>query len=232
MKESNMRKRKRALFAATVLALALAGVAGAAQSGLLTIRLAEAGRPAAAGIQVHGKWSLVVHNRKGKVVARRRFENALTPQGASVLQGLISVTSYFPDQGGVVTNGGFGSIGGQGVQLEDGSTAGHGCRLVFTTNLCLIERDNGSNNGGLRIATTASNMTLSGNITPPTTTTFTKVETLLKTCTTDHSQQDCGSASSGDAGVAWRTFTSKTLGTPLTVQGGQSVAVSVQISFS
>lgn len=225
-------KRKKLALVAVSLALGFGAAAGAARSGLLgTLAIGEKGHPAASGIQVHGKWSLVVRNRRGKVVARRRFENALTPQGADILVGLIAETSFFPGAGN--TWGGYGSIGGQGIQLDDGSAPGHGCNLLFPiVNPCVIEHSNGAGASALSVVAAPSGITLSGNVAPAATTTFTKVETLLKTCTSDHGQDDCNDKQSSDAGVAWRTFTSKTLTTPLPVQAGQAVSVTVTLSFS
>src|SRR5437588_9572584 len=42
------------------------------------------------GIQVHGHWVIDVKNPDGRLVTHTEFENALMPQGASVLSGLLT----------------------------------------------------------------------------------------------------------------------------------------------
>lgn len=236
-------KRKKLALVAVSLALGFGAAAGAARSGLLgTLAIGGKGRPAASGIRVHGKWSLVVRNTHGKVVARRRFENALTTDGAGVLASLLL--------GGV--GDGAATVGGQGIVLDDGSTPGTGCQLVITTNLCSAQHNDGygvsntfvvpddsSSTGSLHVAYSASpspTVTLSGSIAPPVDVTFTAVRTQIKTCNWTTESDDCGPKTSGgftdyDTPV-WRTFTSKTLGQALHVLHGQSVAVTVKLTFS
>jgi len=71
---------------AIVLAIALTvgvGVAGGA-----IVRSMDS--PSVDKLTVHGQWTIVVHNKRGKVVARRHFENALVPGGAGLLSQLLS----------------------------------------------------------------------------------------------------------------------------------------------
>jgi hypothetical protein len=242
-----MNKGRKVAIVATALALALAGAAGAAHTGMLSVRVGG-GSPEAGGIKVHGKWSLVVRNKQGKVVARRHFENALTASGAYALVEALTGGTASEGLGArppSSTNQLLGGVGGQGVLLEDGSTAGHGCRTVLLTNACFVSHLDGSpteddkvGTGPLHVSATASSLTLSASITPPVTTTFTRVETELKICgihasgfsVVQYSGEDCSNEDETD-GYDWVPFTSKTI-TPLTVQGSQSVAVSVKISFS
>lgn len=241
-------KRKKLTLVAVSLALGFGAAAGAARSGLLgALAIGGKGHPAASGIHVHGKWSLVVRSRHGKVVARRRFENALTPSGAAVLASIIS---------GQLVNGTQGAyrapatVGGQGVLLEDNSTSGTGCRLLFTTNLCEIVHndgygsgepdivpDEGNATGYLHETVSGSTITLSGQVTPPVPVTVRQVQTLLKTCDYTTEADDCGPETSPNGTtdhdiLRWQTFTAKTLSQPLPIAGGQSVTVTVQLSFS
>lgn len=238
-----MNKGRKIAIAATALALALAGAAGAAHTGMLSIRVGGGGSPEASGIRVHGKWSLVVRDRAGRVVARRRFENALTSDGAQMLTSLMSGQMNGFAVGG--HNGGKpGAIGGQAIQLDDGTSPGsrQGCNFLPFGNACRIYHLDGYTcdpgaclpsaadaSGTLGESVNGATITLSGSIAPPVATTFTKVETQLKTCNYETEADDCPSEDNEFQG--WLTFTSKAI-TPLTVQAGQSVAVSVKISFS
>jgi hypothetical protein len=242
-------KRKKLALVAVGLALGFGAAAGAARSGLLgTLAIGGNGHPAASGIQVHGKWSLVVRNRHGKVVARRRFENALTPEGARC--GLVGLLlGGYRDYNACGLAGG-GVVGGLEVRLLDGSTPGHGCNLLALVppylNLCVADHLSGdlsasysdSGTGSLNAVPTASGVTLSTTITPPANVSFTGVATYLKMCDVhlaglDEQEYDPHACAEENGNrFNWLRFTSKTLGTPLAVTAGQSVAVTVQLSFS
>jgi hypothetical protein len=158
-----------------------------------------------------------VRDAHGKTVARRRFENALTTNGARILAQVV---------GGAGTAG---VVGGQGVRLDEAAT-GNACTLL-NVNVCTLYYV--YHPGAQSLANTGSggaSFTLSGHVTPLATTTFTKVETLVKTCTGYTSAVDCADDEGALSG--WQSFTSKTLASPLTVQAGQSVGVTVQLSFS
>lgn len=268
-----MSRRTKMLVAVVSATLAFAGAAGAAGTGLLTITV-HGGSHAAGGIQVHGKWKLVVHARNGKVVATRRFENALTSDGAYELMGLLTggtLGAFNSGHYGGSDAGVYWVVGGQGVQLDDGTAfgSGQGCNLIPLLNPCLIEHTNGGSpyvpgytnsdcsgpmcttatdargTGSLHLSASGSALTMSGTVTPYATTTFKKVITLLKVCFAKSGSNNQWQADPGDCandngdshdqvpfGPHWLPFTSKTLSPNLTVQAGQSVSVSVQLSFS
>jgi len=260
-------KRKKLALVAVGLALGFGAAAGAARSGLLgTLAIGGNGHPAASGIKVHGKWTLVVRNKHGKVVTRRRFENALTPSGQCVLTslllgGTLHGFSQVPCQWRASYNGGHnyatspGVVGAQAIQLDDGTAPASfkGCNFIINVNLCFLQHYNGDasdvsgpapvGDGPLHVTANGSSLTLNASVTLPTATTYRAVSTLLKVCGTyyagpnNHEQDphDCATISRPDEAAvdyAWVTFTSKTLATPLTVAANQSLAVTVQLSFS
>jgi hypothetical protein len=221
-----MHKGRKAAVVATVLALALAGAAGAA--GLLTLRLS--GSDAGGHVTVHGKWTLVVRDRHGKVVARRRFENALQTGGRTVLTGLLT---------------GRAVLGGWEVMLNQPSPANPLACSLFAAP-CVLYQSGRYPGGTLSLANTQTDLTLAGSfsvIVGPAT--FDQVETRAWICgdprpqytRTDVEPDDCGPPESSstsfpgnDVTGVW-TVTQKSIA-PLTVQAGQSVAVTVHITFS
>lgn len=229
-----MTRRTKIAMAVASATLAFAGAAGAAGTGVLMVSIGSGPHETASGIQVHGKWLLVVRGRNHRVVARRRFENSLTSTGAKVL---VSYLEPAVSNGQVVA----GMVGGQEVVLDDGSTPGHGCNLLVTQNVCALSHaeTRGSSggqpgSGSLHVAVNGSTVTWSGNVTPLVAVTIKKVKTMLKTCDTwlGYDSEDCANKEPTNGEAAWYDFTSKTLSPNLTVQAGQSVSVSVQISFS
>jgi hypothetical protein len=73
--------------AAVAIALALAWAFGAFSSS--STRSAAGRDGQAVGIVVHGVWTIEVRNRGGRLAARRSFENALVPTGATALAGFL-----------------------------------------------------------------------------------------------------------------------------------------------
>jgi hypothetical protein len=252
-----MNRRKTVLVAVVALALVAAGAAGAV--GMRALRLGLGlGRPTTTGIAIHGKWTLVVHAKNGTVVARRHFENSLTASGQNTLVDLLlGGTAPAFGGGGVTEDGNAAVVGGQAVNLDDGSAPGGGQGCNGDVDLvewspCFVSHLNGdvalgadpSGSGQLHIAVSGGTLTLSGSATPPRATSITKVETMLKDCVTtlpsidfqtgtltggfdDIDPKDCGTSAN-----LWNPFTSKSLPTPLPVAAGQSVAFTVELSFS
>jgi hypothetical protein len=238
-------KRKQLALLAVGLALGFGAAAGAAGSGLFgALVLGGKGQPTASGIHVHGRWTLVARDRHGRVVARRRFENGLTTDGAKNLIGILSggQATFFglrPESDG---SGEFSVVGGQGIQLDDGTAPDSfkGCNLLFNLNMCVAEHTDGTpassepGSGALQVSYSGSAMILHASITPPAATTFTGVKTLLKLCNFDAGGfiLDPGDCAGEDGAQAhWLPLTSKSIA-PMSVQAGQSVSVTVQLSFS
>lgn len=51
------------------------------------------------GIKVHGHWTIEVRNPDGTLIARREFENALTPEGATTLALVLGLKNMFGEWG-------------------------------------------------------------------------------------------------------------------------------------
>jgi hypothetical protein len=193
-------------FSAIVAAIALvvgAGVATAATARTTT-------SPAGVMVTVHGKWTIVVRNKHGKVVQLRRFENSLVPSGAGVIASLLAGTGAAGSWGVNIT---FGAI------VDSHNTASDS--PPFYKNLQVTAPTSGPD---------ANKVVLSGSATPTADSTITHVDTYLGLCTSP-STALCTSPASTQV-------TSKQLdglnGDPaaVPVAAGQQVSVTVKLSFS
>jgi len=199
-----MSRKRVAAFVAVALAAAIAGTAGAS----LLHRVAAP--PTGSKVTVHGEWTIVVRNKHHKVVARRHFENALTTNGASVLQQLLSGQAAVGPWG---VNVGFGAIVSS---LDDDVNA-----PPFYKTLVVTAPTSGPD---------VNKVILSGTATPSSDTTITNVDTWLGLCTAP--------PTGGCTGPSSQQFTHKALdglnGDPaaVPVAAGQQVAVTVKLSFS
>jgi len=181
------------------------------------------------GIKVHGHWTIEVRNPDGTVVTHREFENALSPPtGPQLLVSLLNAQGAALSQPflwGVILTGS-SALGGSAT-----SCGGHDC---------LILQAGGGETGGSipglitwdssdLIATAptgssanAGSYVLSGSVMAPATTAIAAVSTETL-------------SSSGGFGVSppvISTFTGTNLRSPISVSAGQTIAVTVIISFS
>jgi hypothetical protein len=183
-----------------------------------------------------------VRDKHGHVVARRRFENALTPNGADALDELIlgGVCAYETTCNGEAG----GVVGGQKVTLDDGSTSGHGCNASPYYQPCTLIHLNyksgddfnaqGAGSGTLKVRVTGTAIAMNGIVVAPVATTITKVESFLKICrsqSTDWANDSNSDCAAEPTYYDWMEFTAKNI-TPLAVQPGQVVTVSFTLSFS
>ena len=195
-----------AALGAVALAAALVGTAGA---GLMHRLSAPA---TGANITVHGQWTIVVRNKRHKVVARRHFENALVSSGAGTIAQLLTGNAVAGSWGVNVT---FGAIIDQYNSAPDGPP--------FYKNLVVTAPTSGPD---------ANKLVLSGTATPSADTTITQVDTYLGTCALPTTGAHCTNV------PAAPQFTHKALdglnGDPaaVPVAAGQQVAVTVKLSFS
>lgn len=199
-----MTKKRLAAFVAVALAVVIAGTAGASLLHRVTA-------PASGTrVTVHGQWTIVVRNKRHKVVARRHFENALVSTGAGILAQLLSRQAAAGSWGVNVT---FGAI------VDSINTASDS--PPFYKNLQVTAPTTGPD---------ANKVVLSGTATPTADTTITHVDTYLGLCTAP--------ATAGCISPANPQFTSKQLdglnGNPaaVPVAAGQQVSVTVKLSFS
>ena len=201
--------------------------------------------PAHQGIKVHGHWIIDVRNPDGTLVAHREFENSLVIQGAAFLAAALSGTQT---QGPWV------------VMLDDNSTIGGPCLrpvnsggpppvnvgggFVFGVGAftCLIDDNRlpDPKSPGIfpTLNVTATNPNLSqqliltGSATAERNGIVSNVNTINLTCAPTTTTSACVSGTGIPAAVnAVSTFTGATTQT-LQVSTGQTIAVTVTLSFS
>ncbi len=175
------------------------------------------------GIKVHGHWTIVVRNADGSVASRHEFENALfVGAGDALLTAILSRSA---------------SVGHWGVEL-DGPTGSRPCNLAGLPTLCEVIEPNGNQLSGAEIF---QNLTLQPTGTPvPTGLVLTgsakstnggqvtRVGTDIGICPANVAPSSCTPGSGGSI----QGLTSHGLTTPINVQAGQTIDVSVVISFS
>ena len=189
---------------------------------------AKPDKPGHQGIKVHGHWVLQVRNADGTLGERREFENSLADGGAF----LIGVLA-----GGLVP-------GDYAIQLA--GTACPACYIINSTWNANSAFTQGSPTSTTLVTTFNSllfspsggnSIVLTGFMAPPSSGFFSQVAVLWgacgtsfnpgsstiapKTCVTTPSQQTAGGE-----------FTATTLASPLPINAGQIVMVTVTISFS
>jgi len=195
---------KHLLVVAAVVAAALA--TGAASASLLH----RTSAPGADRLKVHGQWTILVRNKRHKIVQRRHFENSLVTTGAGTIAQLLT---------GNVVGGSWGVNITFGAIVDAHNTASDS--PPFYKNLVVTAPTSGPD---------ANKVVLSGTATPSADTTITQVDTYLGLCT--------GPATAGCTVAASPQFTHKALdglnGDPaaVPVAAGQQVAVTVKLSFS
>ncbi|MGA8222073.1 MAG: hypothetical protein WB780_10510 [Candidatus Acidiferrales bacterium] len=167
------------------------------------------------GIKVHGHWTIDVHNPDGSLVSHREFENSLQ-QGALALAGILGHQS---------------TVGFWDVLLYASPNCGNasdvGCTIVETSSGLSGETDRFT---GLVVSLTNSgaSLTLTGSFQAPVAMQITAVQTVLNVCPPTTTSTACSQM----VGTQGYSFTFANLATPVAVQNGQTIAVTVAISFS
>jgi hypothetical protein len=177
------------------------------------------------GIKVHGHWMIEVRNPDGTVVTHREFENSLSPDGALMLAGLLSRT----------VSAGFweiilGDVGGTQPCVAQGSPS-----------QCIIIEPGLGNNivGAFPTLTTPpglgspASVVLSGTATAGANSSINLVQTYFFVCSNATAPNaPCNiSTPARIPGQNTFGFTSASLA-PVAVSTGQTIAVTVIISFS
>ena len=170
------------------------------------------------GIKVHGHWSIVIKNPDGSVASRQEFDNALISSGADMLAQLLARST---------------STGGWGISVLPSTPGGSSCG----GNLPCVVIEPGIATG---VVSVSSNLTVAYSPNPSRTTLqgsyqatsagdIAQVSTLLGACPPSLAPSACPSSSnnSGQGG-----FSSRTLTTPIPVQSGQIVQLTVTFTFS
>ncbi|HVC86015.1 MAG TPA: hypothetical protein VNC40_01165 [Gaiellaceae bacterium] len=162
-------------------------------------------RPAAAaGIVVHGRWTITVRNPDGRLVRRYAFENAYT--GSDYLGKLLARQV---------------SVGYWGINLVGGPCTALGCVLVEKGS-----QYPGQASGPLTVSVSRHDLVLQGALNAPGNGTIIFVGTLNASCSpTTAPATACAWSGSGTQ------FTSKK-GLQVVIAAGQQIAVTVTISFS
>jgi cell division protein FtsB len=170
------------------------------------------------GIKVHGHWTIEVRNPDGRLINHREFENSLTAgvgNGNTVLANLLARLSSVSYWG--LTLG--------GNVCQNANLSASACDLVepgisSTPAPAFFPTLNVSANGGNFVITGTATAQLAG--------TISSVQSFVYTCNPNIAPATpCTLASAGFNG-----FTSAALGTPIQVSAGQTIAVTVNISFS
>ena len=183
-----------------------------AQSPSKTTASSRGGGPKE-GIKVHGRWIIEVRNPDGKLVTRREFENALTPNGAAILTVLLARVYYV----------GTWSIGVGGLCIQEQGNDFPNC----VSNKSLIVSTAGS----------PSRLILKGSFTADKDSVVSNVSTLIRLCPSSLTSEQCAAMPAIDANKLTGDFTSHDLipGTdtpPVNVVNEQIIQVTVTISFS
>jgi len=177
------------------------------------------------GIKVHGHWTIEVRNPDGKVVAHREFENSLASGGAP-LPYILSRTNSI---GLWVILLGPGSGPYTGAGLCPGSTTGGDCELVEAA-------DPSTGSGVFKTlvpsAPNAFAFVLTGTVTAGTSGTVSTVQTIVGVCGYGASSPCAPGTSDGGVGASGQLFTQAILSPGVTVSTGQTIAVTVNFSFS
>jgi hypothetical protein len=163
------------------------------------------------GIQVHGHWTIEVHNPDGTLVTHTEFENALTGSGGGDLAAFLARTNTV----------------GEWIVI-----------LVGNTTFYLDERGAGSQapNPGVVIGSLTPSVgangtfMLSGNGAAPQANAISSVHTQPNICAPTVAPANCnGSSNLNFGGIPFLTSASVS---PIAVSAGQIIQVTVVISFS
>ena len=160
-------------------------------------------------MKIHGSWTIVVVDPDGTVVERRDFENAFV--GSNVMTGFLTRSTYV----------GFWQVRLGPLLCQFGTTQ-------KVSHDCWIEEPGLGPNPtefvflNLQVTSSAGTVRLAGSATMAYTASVTEVQTWVSACPTATLTQLCPPS----------PFTSKLLATPIAVQAGQQVQVTVVFSFS
>lgn len=180
------------------------------------------------GIKVHGHWVLQVKNADGTLGERREFDNSLADGGrflVSVLAGYFVSGDYAIDLSGTACSGCY--------IINSNWPANNPFSQGSPTSATLLTTYNSTAFGG-----SVNSIVLAGFIPPPNSGTLSQVAVLYSACVTSpiNAAPATITPAACIAGPAQQNaggyFTSTTLASPLPVNAGQIVMVTVTISFS
>lgn len=173
-------------------------------------------------LKVHGHWTIVIKNSDGSVASRHEFENSLFKgDGDLLLAGILGRTM---------------STGNWIISLDAGYGGIRPCTKNGTATLCQIGEPNGNQLSGAELSAnlsvqvtgaTHNQVTLSGSATSTNGGQVADVSTYIGACQGTVAPSSCGINGSGI-----HRLTTHGLTQPITVQAGQSINVTVVVSFS
>ena len=176
------------------------------------------------GIKVHGNWKIVVRNADGSVASRNEFENKLVIGGGDLFLATILARTA--------------TVGNWYVFLRDAVSPGGTppCNLGSTHADCAIQEPNAVaifaaesfvNLTVQRAGATQNTIVLSGSAKSTNGGRISLVNTALSSCPPTVAPSACGAVAPGPF-----TLTEQSFATPITVQAGQTIDVTVVLSFS
>ena len=215
--------RKRLVLAGAALAAVVSLAAAAALGAFASGGSASAARAGADGVQVHGHWTIVVRSKSGQVVRRYNFHNDFvgaglgTSGGAHAFAKILSGAAAPGDWDLSISGSACPASNANFCQMfEPDASPSFFAAGADTKNLTVTEPTTG---------TDAFKIVLSGSVNAANDGTITRVSTGLQVCGT-------GATVGSDCGIGYNEITDRTLATPVTVAAGQSMAVTVKLSFS
>ena len=215
--------RTRLVLAGVALAAAVGlGVAAAFGAFATGARTSAAGA-GADGVKVHGHWTIVVRSRSGTVVGRYHFHNDFngpglgTSGGAAAFSQILSGSTAPGDWDVSIHGSGCPASNGNFCQMfEPDASPVFGAFPPDTKNLTVSAPESG---------TDAFKIVLQGNVVATNDGTIDRVDSGLQKC--------AASAAVGhDCGVGYNSVTTRILSSPIPVGAGQTIAVTVKLSFS
>lgn len=215
MESLNLRKQS----LASGFILLLLALTALAQEGRPQSSHASAERPATQdGIKVHGHWTIVIRNPDGSIASRHEFENSLS-MGDQVLAGVLGHTMTVGPWSVLIRDVciGHSPNGGNqqgGCSIHEANFPGFPMSESFPD---LTVKLSGTTKLNALILSGSAKSTNGGQV-------F-RVETIATTCPATTLPADCGTTAHNFI------FTSQDI-SPIIVQAGQSIDVTVQLSFS
>ena len=180
------------------------------------------------GIKVHGHWTLEVRDPDGSLVRHVEFENSLVGStGSYLLAGLLTGTYSSSAQTWSITISGSPNLcsfnnGPSFCLIESPSFCTGPCQSNAFNTLSVTSPSNSSNTGDIVKLTGSALAAFAGQIN--------YVETDDIPCTSTVAPQSCTWSSSGQVGYQFTSAPNFT-GSPVAVAAGQTIQVTVAISF-
>ncbi len=177
------------------------------------------------GIKVHGHWVIEVRNPNGNLARHVEFENSLVGSGGLVLAGLLGGTwSVSPQTWTVWISGTMGFNGTNGP-----CSNGQSCFIVSPTSCTSACAPNEFNNLSITTPGNGTTLSLTGTATAANSSAIDMVGTIVRTCGNTVAPGSC-TLNSSNAGYPFTQATNFP-GSPVNVTAGQTINVSVTISF-